>query len=167
MNLPCSYSHPMPYPAVRVLGQEASYARAMLNNLGSCTSEMTAINIYLYNSFILEKTYAEISECFRKISIVEMHHLEIFEQLALQLGADPRLWSCTAGRMTYWSPSCSCYTSQVNEMIHNALESEKEAVERYNQQIRWIKDPNITALLKRIILDEECHIKIFNSFCMS
>ena len=69
-------------------------AYAMLSNVGSNNSEMTAVSLYFYNSVILNPVYADFAQCFHKISIVEMHHLHIFASLSFQMGLDPRLWSC-------------------------------------------------------------------------
>ena len=42
-----------------------------------------------------------------------------------------------------------------------AIAGENAAIEQYYQQTRWIKDPYIVEMLKRIICDEERHIVIF------
>lgn len=62
-----------------------AYAKAMLDNIGGLNSEMSAISLYVYNNLILEEK-KEIAAIFHKVSIVEMHHLEIFGKLALLLG---------------------------------------------------------------------------------
>lgn len=83
------FSDSAPYPPVQVCGANPMYARAMLANIGSCNSEMSAVSLYFYNSIITKPIQQDVAECFHKISIVEMHHLEIFGQLAKLLGADP------------------------------------------------------------------------------
>lgn len=155
------YADTAPWPEVTVTEQNPRYAAAMLSNMGSCSSEMSTISLYLYNSFITRKLFSDISQCFHKISIVEMHHLEVFGELSLLLGADPRLWSRAKGRMRYWSPACNRYPSQLGPLIANALAGEEEAVRTYQAQASWIRDCRIQALLNRIIADEQCHIKIF------
>ena len=95
------FSDHTPYPPVKVDGKNPQYAAAILSNIGSCNSEMTAVSLYFYNSLITREHYQEIAECFNRISVVEMHHLDIFGELALKLGTDPRLWSYNKGRMYY------------------------------------------------------------------
>ena len=87
------YSDHTPYPPVKVDGKNPQYAAAILSNIGSCNSEMTAVSLYFYNSLVTREYYHDVAECFHRISIVEMRHLDIFGELALKLGTDPRLWS--------------------------------------------------------------------------
>ncbi|WP_130862757.1 ferritin-like domain-containing protein [Bacilliculturomica massiliensis] len=156
------FSDPAPYPPVQVWGPDARYAKAMLSNIGSCNSEMSAVSLYFYNSIITRKTFKEAADCFQKIGMVEMYHLDLFGQLAWLLGADPRLWSYGRKTMSYWSPGCNKYPGQIVRLLDNAIRGENEAIEKYRQQAAWIKDPNIVDILNRVILDEECHIRIFH-----
>lgn len=157
------YSDTAPYPPVEVDAPNPRYAPAILSNIGACNSEISAISLYFYNSLITRKNFQEIAECFHKISIVEMHHLDIFGELALKLGANPRLWSRQKERMHYWSPNCNRYLSGIIPLISNALASEQDTVYKYRAQSQWIKDSHICAILNRIIADEEIHIHIFKS----
>lgn len=150
-----------PYPAVQVWGPDARYARAMLSNIGSCNSEMSAVCLYFYNSIITRNTFSQVAECFQQISVVEMRHMDMFGQLAWLLGADPRPWSYGRKNMSYWSPGCNQYPGQIVRVLDNAIKGENAAIEKYRNQAAWIKDPNIVDILNRIILDEEHHIQIF------
>lgn len=166
------FSDNSPYPAVQVEAKNGRYAHAMLNNIGSRHSEISTIALYVYNSTITREAAEEISFCFHKISVVEMHHLSIFAQLALLLGADPRLWSMERKQggmnlwnsnrygMKYWNAGYNSYTAQLPQMLKNAIAGERKAIEIYQKQCEWIKDENIRSNLERIILDEELHVKI-------
>ena len=81
------YADSAPYPPIQVCGRNPRYASAILSNVGACNSEISAVSLYFYNSLITKEYGGDISECFHHISIVEMHHLDIFGQLALLLGA--------------------------------------------------------------------------------
>lgn len=167
------FSDSAPYPAIQVEEKNRHYAHAMLNNIGSRHSEISTISLYVYNSTITKETAEEMSFCFHKISIVEMHHLSIFAQLAFLLGADPRLWSLEKKQqnginlwnpnrreMRYWNAGYNSYTSQLPQMLKNSIAGERKAIEIYQKQCEWIKDDNIKLNLERIILDEELHVKI-------
>ena len=145
------FSDHTPYPPVKVDGKNPQYAAAILSNIGSCNSEMTAVSLYFYNSLITREHYQEIAECFNRISVVEMHHLDIFGELALKLGTDPRLWSYNQ------------YPTQINALLTNALAGELEALRKYHAQSEWIEDGHVRAILNRIIADEELHVHIFRS----
>ena len=156
------YQDSAPYPPIEVCGPNLVYAAEMLSNIGSCNSEMSAVSLYFYNSLISKEPYAQIAECFQHIMIVEMHHLDIYGQLAYRLGADPRLWSYSGRRASYWSPGCNQYPCQLEPLLRNAIKGENEAIMKYRRQAERIKDENIAAILNRIILDEKCHIHIFD-----
>ena len=148
------------YPPVKVCEKNPRYAMAMLSNIGACNSEMSAVSLYFYNSLIANGKYEEIGKTFHKISMVEMHHMNIYGQLAQKLGADPRLWSVERRRFTYWSPGCNRYPRRIDMMLKHAYEGEKLAIATYKSQAEWIQDEYVVANLERIILDERLHIEI-------
>ena len=156
------FSADKPYPEIQIEEQNKQYACAMLSNVGDCSSEMSAVSMYFYNSVIAKDQYPEIAQCFHKISVVEMHHLHIFARIAWLLGADPRLWCCSRGRTNYWSASSNPYTGHILTMLENAIYGEQETIEKYQMQMEYIKDENIVANLLRIIEDEKIHIEIFH-----
>ena len=161
MNNAIQYASPAPYPPVQVCGQNPLYARQMLGNIGSANSEMSAVSLYLYNALVTECAYEEVSNCFYHINMVEMHHLKLYGELALRLGADPRLWSWQNRQRVYWTPGYNQYPREIKALLTNAITGEKAAIRKYQCQADSIEDPHIAAILKRIILDEELHVEIF------
>lgn len=158
-----SFSDSKPYPPVKVCGANPQYARLMLKNIASYNSEMSAISLYIYNSVVLKSEYPALADCFLEISKVEMRHLDIFCELASLLGADPRLWSYTGRKLSYWSPSSNQYPRLTPQIIEYAISGENEAIESYKRQSAWVRDENIVNNLNRVILDEERHIEVFHS----
>lgn len=162
-SLPCEVTLDTPYPPVRPTSRRPDYAQAMLSNIGSPNSEMGAVSLYFYNSVILQQKNEAIARCFHQISLVEMHHLDIFASLAFQMGLDPRLWSLHGPHTRYWSPSFNRYPRDLRALIENALQGELAAIEKYTRQANTISDSNIVENLNRIILDEQQHVKIFRN----
>ena len=154
------YQAKMPYPPVKAMCENRTYAFAMLDNVGGNNSEISAVSLYFYNH-LRTASCAEIASCFHHVSIVEMHHLEIFGTLALQLGVDPRLWTRSRNQMVYWTPRYNQYPVELSKLLTNAIQSEEKAIEKYQYQIEHIEDCNIVENLKRIILDEQIHIQVF------
>lgn len=163
---PCglTYHAQEAYPPIQAQGRNQRYAAAMLSNLGGANSEMTAVSQYFYDHLVTAGS-PEVSEAFRDISVVEMHHLEIFGALALQLGADPRLWSVQQGRRSWWSPDYVHYARKLGPLLHGALQAEHAAIRKYQNQTRWIRDENVLENLRRVILDEEQHVQILTCLC--
>ncbi|MBT9779419.1 rubrerythrin family protein [Clostridium sp. MCC353] len=158
-----SFSDSTPYPPVKVECPNLRYANEMLSNTGSCNSEMSAVSLYFYNSVILMENRKDFADIFHEISIVEMHHLDIFSQLAFMLGADPRLWTYQGRGARYWSPACNHYPRPLAALLQNALLGEQNTIAKYRWQASLIQDRCITNLLNRIILDEQVHVSIFQA----
>ena len=154
------YASETPYPPVQAEMQNPAYAKAMLDNIGGNTSEMSAISLYIYNHLITG-SHKDIAEVFKKVSIVEMRHLDIFGKLALQLGEDPKLWTQHGCKKVYWSPCYNQYPKDLPSLMYNVINGEKAAISKYQHQITYIRDENIIANLQRIILDERIHVEIF------
>ena len=157
-----TYRSPMPYPPVNAGEKNTAYALAMLDNVGGSISEMSAVSLYFYDHLVTEDD-KNISQIFEEISIAEMHHLEIFGELSLQLGADPRLWTRKNNRMIYWTPQYNKYTRNLTAILTNALNSELAAIAKYEVQAKTIKDQNVVENLQRIIVDEKIHAEVFRS----
>lgn len=161
-NNACNVIVGLPYPPIQTESRQPEYAYAMLSNVGSSNSEMTAVSLYFYNSVILKLDYTYFAQCFHEISIVEMHHLDMFADLAFQMGLDPRLWSVERRRKYYWTPAYNKYPRKIREVIENSIKGEMAAIQKYTRQAETIRDTNIVNILNRIILDEQRHIEIFH-----
>lgn len=136
----------------------------MLYNLGGGTSEMSAVAPLLYD-YLMTADLPEVSEVFRQIAMVEMHHLELFGQLARQLGMDPRLWMPAGGTDDLVEQRVSQLCPKLGPLLRIALREEQSTVQRYERQCRQIQDAGVTDCLQRILLDERLHVDIFRSLC--
>ena len=156
-----TFSAETPYPEIHIHTQNMSCARWMLDNLGGVNSEISAVSLYFYNHLIIDEEYEEIRNAFHQISIVEMHHLDIFGQMALQLGENPRLWFVNRNRKIYWSPSFNQYPTELSHLMHHDLDGEMAAINKYENQLCRINDACVAENLRRIILDEKLHVHVF------
>lgn len=154
------YSSETPYPEIKANGKNPAYGRVMLDNLGGANSEMSAISLYLYDNLITG-CRKDVAAVFHNVMIVEMRHLDIFGKLACLLGEDPRMWTHCGCKMTYWSPGYNQYPGDFSALMLYAIDSEKAAISKYEHQISYIRDENITESLRRVIMDERLHVEIF------
>ncbi|BFK87548.1 manganese catalase family protein [Pseudoflavonifractor sp. DSM 107456] len=155
-----AFRAPEPYPEIRVEGRNLRYARAMLSNMGGGTSEMSAASLYLYDQLVCAGEEA-LAQTFHEVAMVELHHLEIFGALAVQLGGEPRLWSVQRGRRVWWSPEYNQYNRMMGPLLQAAVRAEEASIRIYENQARWIGDENVRANLRRILADERCHLELF------
>lgn len=150
---------PEPYPEVRAGGRNHRYAHAMLSNMSGEISEQSAMSLYLYDRLVTAGL-PELSAVFQELALVELRHMEIFGLLAQQLGADPRLWCMRRGRQSWWSPADLQYTRKLGPLIHGAIRAEQLTIRKYEGQLRWIRDENVAANLRRILQDEQIHVQL-------
>ncbi|KMT23180.1 ferritin-like domain-containing protein [Clostridium cylindrosporum] len=150
----------LPYPKINISEKNPYYAKIILQNYAGMVSEFSAVSQYTYQKIKLFKSYPEISEVLLKISIVEMHHLEVLGKMIIELGDDPGFWIKKKDKYNYWSPKFVDYTNEPKAIIKSDITDELKAIKQYENSIKVIHDENINAILKRIILDEELHIKI-------
>ena len=71
------------------------------------------------------------------------------------------MWTHYGCKKAYWSPGCNQYPKDLSSLMQNVINSEKAAISKYQHQIAYIRDENITEILRRIILDERLHVEIF------
>lgn len=156
------YSANLPYPEIKVEKQNMGYANILLKDYAGEVSELTAINLYVYQHIVSDKRYSDFAELIGGISIVEMKHLELLGETITMLGIKPIYIDNACPPGSIWTPCYINFTTFIREMLIEDIESEKKAIENYKYHISIIDDIYIKKLLERIILDEEVHLKLFN-----
>ena len=101
----------------------------------------------------------EAAAALEKISIVEMMHMEKLAKTIRLLGVDPHVKG--GPEAAAWTSGSIQYGLTLAQRLHLDLASEYEAIYNYEKHIRMIDDPYIKALLRRIVLDEQLHVKHF------
>jgi bacterioferritin len=152
------YADPSPYPEIKVEGPNRYYAQLISDDYCGKISEFSAISQYLYHNFSIRPEYKELAEIIENISIVEMHHMEMLATIIRLLGFEPIF---TNGSNVFWNANYVYYGKNVCDKLKGDLKSELDAISTYEMHIDIIKDPYIQAVLRRIVLDEKVHVKIF------
>jgi bacterioferritin len=156
------YADPSPYPEIKVEKPNLYYADVLTDDYAGMISEFTAINQYLYHHFYFEDIDKELGELLENVSITEMLHMEILADLIKKLGGNPLMRGSYSTRGNFWNGSFIYYGTQLCEQLKADIDSEYKAIEEYQKHICLIDDKYVQAILKRIILDEKVHIKLFN-----
>ena len=152
------YADPSPYPEVKVTEPNKYYAKIIMDDYAGKISEFTAISQYLYHDFSMRPKYNELADILENIAITEMHHMEMLSTIIKLLGYEPVFQN---GANIPWSTNYVYYGKNVCDQLRGDLKSEFEAISIYERNIKVIKDPYIQDVLRRIILDEKVHVKIF------
>lgn len=153
------------YPIPKVEQPNIEYANILKQNYTGNISELTTILLYIFQHNVVESIDKEIATAMRQIAIVEMHHLELLGKTIALLGVKPsyKIRNSMTGNLMPWTADNINYTINIKEMIEYNIKEEKENMKNYTEAITKINDPFVQKLLKRIILDEQIHIKFFET----
>lgn len=153
----------LPYPKVTVNRPNRKYARILLKVYAGRTSEFTATSQYVYQNILLEEENPEVAAQILCIAVVEMRHMDMLGDVIRQLGELPRLGNYIGDSFVYWTAKNVYFNTVLKNILLKNISDEKKAIADYERAIALIDDPEIDALIKRIIMDEEKHIDIFSA----
>lgn len=159
-----SYASPEPYPSIQVAAPDLRYAQMLSSVFASAQSELTTITQYTYFSWVLDQKDQALIGGFRQIAQVEMHHLDLLGRLITALGGNPAFRSYPYKRPAFWSSGVLQYQCNTEKALHISIAGEQTAIDGYRHLSKLIQDPGVTAVLQRIILDEEIHIQLFQQY---
>ncbi len=159
-NIDCILN--LPYPPIEVNDRNNELAARLSVLYAGRDSELTAVLQYEYQHIISSEKYAYISDVLDCIGKTEMRHYEMLGKLIVALGADPRIAAQDRGRFVYWNGANVTYSHRIDRMIKDNIANEKRAIAAYNNFLAISNDQKINDVIKRIILDEEHHIKILS-----
>ena len=80
------------------------------------------------------------------------------------LGVDPRLWNIQNDTFEYWSPRYNIYPKHIHSAIENIILQEENTISILYHQTNIIKEPIISNMLKRMILDDQLHVEILQNY---
>ena len=152
------------YPEIKNVKHNRYYAYLLQKDYAGLVSEITAINLYLYDHFILAKKYEKTADIFQKVAIQEMHHMHALGKAIIAFGGDPKIGVPKKKEgYTYWKGSYLPYKRGICRILNAAIKAEHEAIAQYKKHIKLIDKPQVTVLLEAIIADEEQHIEMFKA----
>ena len=157
----------MDYPAVQTSGQNIYYASLLTQDFAGAGGEMSAITQYFYQHLITLNQHIEFADSLKCISMVEMHHLDIIGQLIMLYGGDPQIKTVIPNRCHYWSSNHLSTTKTIQVFIRQNIISETKAISAYKTRLKQLNDPLAQPIIERIIMDEEHHIEIFETWLKS
>ena len=96
--------------------------------------------------------------------MAEMVHLKKLGELIFLLGGNiDFVAKYRDGRQKMWTPQFVAINDNAREMLLSDIKGEQDAIEQYKMHIRMIEDDCVTAVLARIIKDEEYHILLLQT----
>jgi len=138
------------------------YVTGVLQGFGYSADELSADLQYLYHSFIFKgRCDDETADILIGIAITEMHHLDILGNMLLKLGADPvYVTAYPPNGFNFFSASAISYSKSVRKMLMDDLAGELCAIENYDKILCKLCNEEVSAVIARIKLDEELHVRV-------
>lgn len=154
----------LPYPPLRVRGEDTHCAELLSVDYCGPVSELSAITQYINNENRLALADCPLAKTLLGIAVAEMMHLQKLGELISLLGGtvDFQARGC-GGKQRLWTPDYLTIPGRAAQMLAADIEAEQAAIGQYKMHMREIRDEGVNAVLRRIILDEEYHIMLLES----
>jgi bacterioferritin len=94
------------------------------------------------------------------IAFSEMHHLEILGEVLLQAGIEPIYAEYLPFGCNFYKSDVVSYSKTAGKMLLDDISGELVAIDSYEKAILSIANEEVKAVLTRIKLDEELHVKV-------
>lgn len=151
----------LPYPSIDDLQTDYYSAEIISKAYAGTHGELATILQYVYHHLNFQDAEQyEIASTLMAISIGEMKHLDILGETLLKLGVDPIFTRFPPYKCDYFNTSNVRYSKTPKKMIMDDITGELVAIEEYKDMINRLKNENVSAIISRIILDEELHVKV-------
>lgn len=151
----------LPYPQIKNFCPDPKSVRIISSAYAGAHGELTAILQYIYHAFhfanIGEEGTAGVLE---GIAISEMQHFDMLGTMLLSLGADPVYTACPPYKSNFYNTSVISYSKTAQKMLMDDLSGEIYAAESYGRMLDRLTNEEVAAVIARIKLDEELHIKV-------
>ncbi len=155
------FASPLPYPSLDGVHPNWEDLFRMEGNYSGLVSELTAITQYVYHQLNAKgEGDKKIASTLLSIAQIEMRHLNLFGEAIIKLGGDPQFRYPSCGDLTYWDGALVDSCRQLRPMLLSDLKLERETILCYTSQAEATSQPQLAALLWRIIADEIIHVQI-------
>ncbi len=151
----------LPYPSIDEITPDMRSAKIISPAYSDSHSELTAIMQYVYHSIQFgNQGLEDIGSLLEDISIAEMHHFDILGNMLYKLGVDPIFSAQPPIRNNFFSTSYVNYSSTPEKMLSEDLAGEKKAIAMYEKMLGELNNPQVAAVIARIIKDEQLHVEL-------
>ena len=152
----------IPFPSLAGIVPSRRQAEIISPAYAAPDSELTTILQYVYHHFYFENENMEdIASLYEQIFISEMTHLDHLGNALLKLGADPVFTKRPPIKENFFTAAYVKYSKNPKQMLIDDINSEMHAIAQYRAMLPKLDDAPLAALISRIIMDEELHLKTF------
>lgn len=150
----------LPYPDISVIEKDLKAATIIAPAYAGMHGELNAILQYLYHYFIFKREGDEqTAQTLMEISVAEMHHFKMLGELFTNLGVDPVYSKMPPFGYNYYTAASVSYSKTPVKMLVDDVSGEILAIKTYERMCKQLKNERVAAIIKRICMDEELHVK--------
>ena len=154
-NLNCMLN--IPYPKITESNLNR-YDTQMILRLYA--DELLGIHDYIYYSIIFAETNPELADIFECVSIAEMKHVKMYAKLLFLSGISPSYKSL----LPYLKKAGhGASAANASGAIEQLLRDEQTSASNTRLVLSQANDPSAVRVLKRIVADEDHHVKILSA----
>lgn len=158
---PGSFAVAAPYPSVEEIAPNVCDLHLILNDYAGLVSELSAVTQYVYHQLnAKDEGFYQLAQVLLSIAKVEMRHLDLLGSTLCQLGGSPQFIYEQRGRLHHWNAGMIDDLRSAKAMVQSDLLLERKTIAAYEHQSAMVSQSAVKAVLDRIILDEELHVKI-------
>lgn len=154
----------LPYPQLSSKTFDNFSASVISSAYASAHSELNAILQYTYHSFnFYSQEDQTTNEIIQGIAVCEMKHLEILGHTLCDLGVDPVMTALPPYKFNYFNSFSVQYSTLPQKMLMDDISGEMVAINEYRKMLNKLLNEEVAAIISRIILDEELHVKVLKA----
>lgn len=154
-NLNCILN--VPYPKITESNLNR-YDTQMILRLYA--DELVGIHDYIFYSIVFAETNPELADIFECISIAEMKHFKLYAKLLYLSGRYPGYKVL----LPYLKKeSHRAYSTDIVSALEHILSAEQLSASNTRLVLSQANDPSAVRILKRIVTDEDHHVKILSA----
>lgn len=154
----------LPYPKISGIGEDYRSAAIISPAYAGIHGELNTVLQYVFHSFYFEKEgMSEAADVMIGIAICEMKHLDLLGSLLLELGVQPIFTENPPRMCNFYNTSAICYSRTPQRMLMDDITGELAAIDAYTQMLDRLSDEAVGAVISRIRLDEELHVKVLKA----
>ncbi|MCM1533760.1 MAG: hypothetical protein NC099_03810 [Corallococcus sp.] len=153
----------LPYPSIKFLTKDARSGNIISFAYATQKGELTSVLQYTYHKFFMEKKDADFARTLMQIAAAEMKHLDILGGAMLKLGVNPEFLQYPNSRL-YYNASAVSKSTLPQKIISDDIQGELDAIANYQKMLFVLKNEQVEAIIKRIILDEQLHLETLKKY---
>lgn len=158
----------LPYPSVNEFSWDLAAARVISPAYASLHGELTALLSYVYYAFHFEKEGLKAyADTLSAIALCEMEHFRLLGRALLNLGADPVYTAYPPNLTRFYTTYELSYYKKPQQMLLDSISGEMQAIAEYKNMQKRLKNEEVSALIARIILDEQLHLDTLNELYLT